>query len=461
VGVKNGLDADQVSELEPAIEDVCLGLVTQKDLPQNIASQVGIDIALARKIAGDTLTEILDPFMQDINFARQYKLEMDERISNEKSKQGLDGLPDAGSLRAQILNENKAKIGSDEKMAAFFNKKPENTIENESEINTDEYYGEPEDEEEEIKNDLGASNFIVKEKEDFEDLQNIKTGSSSGPVTFSQIINKTIPTTTSSNDGNTAMVRFEQELAVLTQAINSLVKTTPTGKDFNLKSFEEISSQIGKIQKEISDIKMNQEEINKKIKSLETHSLINSSAQNKIEPNILNIPKIDLGVKSENTKPFIFNSAVTKQAAEAIATAPSAKKVLSFEELTGAKTDAQTTTAGDNFSGNKKGADFFKSIANVENMKEEENKKEEEEFKADKEEKKKMLSSVLLKDLQNLKSVNTNIPISGIQTDINVALENTSKSATTGLKDELLPQSREDRMKALQEKIRNLNQGNA
>jgi phage gpG-like protein len=296
VGVKNGLDADQVSELEPAIEDVCLGLVTQKDLPQNIASQVGIDIALARKIAGDTLTEILDPFMQDINFARQYKLEMDERISNEKSKQGLDGLPDAGSLRAQILNENKAKIGSDEKMAAFFNKKPENTIENESEINTDEYYGEPEDEEEEIKNDLGASNFIVKEKEDFEDLQNIKTGSSSGPVTFSQIINKTIPTTTSSNDGNTAMVRFEQELAVLTQAINSLVKTTPTGKDFNLKSFEEISSQIGKIQKEISDIKMNQEEINKKIISnadslgLAIHQnelLIDLSADFKTSPSTL------------------------------------------------------------------------------------------------------------------------------------------------------------------------------
>jgi hypothetical protein len=449
VGVKNGLDADQVGELEPAVEDVCLGLITQKELPQNIVTQTGMDISLARKIAGDVLTEILEPFSQDINFARQFKLEMDERLSSAKNKTDIAGLPDASSLRAQILSENKAKIGSDQKVAAFFSKKPEDEIEEmetENFSNNSKYYGEEEDEEEKIKNDLGASNFIQKEVEE-EFPKNIIPNNN---LSFSQIVNKTSSTKTDSATDNAAMVRFEQELATLTQAINSLVKNTPTGKDFNLKSFEEISSQIEKIQKEISEIKINQDEINKKIKALETGSLINNSVQNKTE--VQAIPK------KEEVKPFVFTSAVTKEAAEAIATSPSTKKVLSFEELTGTKGNTETNKSSEVFSSTKKGADFFKILEGDDAIKNEEAKKEEE-FKADKEEKKKMLSSVLLKDLQNLKTANIITPVSGIQTDINQTLESTSKDAVSGLKDELLPQSREDRMKALQEKIKNLNQG--
>ncbi len=467
VGVKNGLNADQVSELEPAVEDVCLGLITSKELPQNIATQVGIDISLARKIAGDTLTEILEPFTQDINFARQFKLEMDEKISGVKNKASVSGLPSAESLRAQILNENKDKIGSDQKVANFFNKKPQTE---DSETST--YYGEEEAEEVEMQNDLGASNFIVKEKEVFEETP-ISKSKISGGLSFNDLISKSSnsgSTSTSTNivtdnnnttNTNATMIRFEQELATLTQAINSLVRSTPTGKDFNLKSFEEISSQINKIEKEVGEIKLHQTEIENKIKHLETQSLINNSATVKdSQPLHSNIEQQARNPAKVESKPFVFTSTVSKDAMEAIATSPSPKKVFSFEELTG-KTSGNSNS---NFVWNKGGADFSKSVTDVENQKIAEDKKEEEEVKADKEEKKKMLSSVLLKDLQNLKTnsdenISANIGNNSVQTDINAVLENASKSASTNLKSELLPQNKEDRMKILQEKIRNLNQG--
>jgi hypothetical protein len=63
----------------------------------------------------------------------------------------------------------------------------------------------------------------------------------------------------------------------------------------------------------------------------------------------------------------------------------------------------------------------------------------------------------LLKDLEKLKS-------GAAQTSTNGEVKTTEtvipKTETASFKDELLPQSKEDRMKILQDKIRNLNQGN-
>jgi hypothetical protein len=454
VGVKNGLDADQVAELEPAVEDVCLGLITQKELPQNIATQVGIDISLARKVAGDCILEILEPFSTDINFARQFKLEMDEKLSNEKFNSTTNDLPDAKSLREQILRENKSRVGSDVKMAQFFNKKNDDV-----QVEEENYDIETETEEDQIENipqnTFKASNFIAKKDEvdvnsTDEYLKNRFT--KNNDMTFSNLMSKpNLTTANTATDGDTSatMIRFEQELATLTQAINTLVRTSPTSKDFNLKSFEEINSQIKKLEESVKKIEDQQQDLISKFKKIETTGLINNSDKS---PEIKTIPTT--GTKEEE-KPIIFNSTVSKKAMENIANSETPKNSFNFDNLINKSSQSSENPTSSSFSWGKKDLNFNESIEKAEETKAKEEADADKAFQVTTDEKKKVLSSVLLKDLEKLKSINSE-PENNSETQTTNTVKNTEPQT---LKDELLPQNREERMKVLQEKIRNLNQG--
>jgi hypothetical protein len=443
VGVKNGLDADQVGDLEPSVEDVCLGLITYKDLPQNIASQVGIDISLARKIASDCIEEILKPYNADIEFARQYKLGMDERIASLNTEKANNGLPDASSLRAQILNENKAKIESDAKIANFFNKKTgEDVLENQEaeDVDTEEY------EEENIEtlpdNKLGALNYIAEQEEATEDVSDFVANPKT-TTSFSNLINKKTKSVNDENNGAT-ILRFEQEIATLTQSINTLIRNTPNNS-INLKSVEELSVQIKKVENEVLNLKKEQENINLRIKRIESGNLISGSLNVKTNtdarPSDEKEESIYGSIKSPLNDPKFFASSVSKEAANNIAA--QTENPFNLTNIIN-NNKKENNDTGANFSWGKKDLSF-------------EAKNENPEIKKDMEENKKALSSVLLKDLEKLKS-------GAAQTSTNGEVKTTEtvipKTETASFKDELLPQSKEDRMKILQDKIRNLNQGN-
>lgn len=84
IGTRHGLNADQVADLEPAVEDVCLGLILKTQLAENIKTQVGVDDRVANRIAAEVEIEILRPFEPELIIARQQKEDLDKKIANPK-----------------------------------------------------------------------------------------------------------------------------------------------------------------------------------------------------------------------------------------------------------------------------------------------------------------------------------------------------------------------------------------
>lgn len=85
IGTRHGLNSDQVADLEPAVEDLCLGLILKDQLAENIRSQVGIDDRVSNRIAAEVEIEILRPFEPELIIARQQKEDLDKKISASKN----------------------------------------------------------------------------------------------------------------------------------------------------------------------------------------------------------------------------------------------------------------------------------------------------------------------------------------------------------------------------------------
>jgi hypothetical protein len=86
IAMKYGLTPEETSELEPAVEDVALGLVTIEELPENIFVQVGIDNERAQQIAREAMQTILQDYLDELRLTRKYKIELDARIRQEENK---------------------------------------------------------------------------------------------------------------------------------------------------------------------------------------------------------------------------------------------------------------------------------------------------------------------------------------------------------------------------------------
>lgn len=84
IGTRHGLNADQVADLEPAVEDVCLGLILKTQLADNIKAQVGVDDRVANRVAAEVEIEILRPFEPELIIARQQKEDLDKKIASPK-----------------------------------------------------------------------------------------------------------------------------------------------------------------------------------------------------------------------------------------------------------------------------------------------------------------------------------------------------------------------------------------
>lgn len=91
IGSRHGLSADQIADLEPAIEDVCLGLITQEELVDNILKNVHIDQRVANRIAAEAELEILKPFTAELIIARKQKEDLDRDIMKTASPKKASG----------------------------------------------------------------------------------------------------------------------------------------------------------------------------------------------------------------------------------------------------------------------------------------------------------------------------------------------------------------------------------
>lgn len=138
LAMKYNLTPEEQSELEPAIEDVALGLVTPEELAENIFIQVGLDDARAQAIAGETMRDIYGEYLEELRLTRKYKIELDTRIRQEESAQtretdeeiavGGEKPKVAGNIinltrQEESQNASRGLDGTDKKVADWFSGK--------------------------------------------------------------------------------------------------------------------------------------------------------------------------------------------------------------------------------------------------------------------------------------------------------------------------------------------------
>jgi hypothetical protein len=108
IGSRHGLNADQIADLEPAIEDVCLGLITTDELVDNILKNVKVDQRVANRIAAEAELEILKPFTSELVIARKQKEDLDARINKASpAPKKTGGAPTMSDLKTAVQAEPK------------------------------------------------------------------------------------------------------------------------------------------------------------------------------------------------------------------------------------------------------------------------------------------------------------------------------------------------------------------
>ncbi len=466
IGSRHGLNTDQVADLEPAIEDVCLGLITKDELVDNIVKNVNVDQRVANRIAAEAELEILKPFDAELLIARKQKEDLDEKIQR------------AGGIKKPQVQVSQPKQTPE----------PKDISDHATEKKVADWYGKSETEKEPTKTfdwekSLGKNEEI---KEDTKD----ETKSQAQP-------------------------NIEDKLDQLTESINKLVSSRFGGGD---KKEEGLSSEMQELVKRLEKAERENEENKKLIKSLQTQKISTPTEilfgeiaqQNKVQidkerkveiakdeargtGNIQitsvskNIPienkLVEIKIPATEPKQEIISSSVSKDTLDSIfeirnktpqtnsqSTQTSTKKVLSLDELvakgdskikeglkeTPANKTAQTGTLVFPGANDEKKVDI-KNVSQKDSMR-----------------------KTLLDDLEFLKNTSktsteqktveekseendTNpIQLTSASEEVHPT-QNTSEpisSTTTNLfKEELLPKTKEERMQALQEKIKALNKG--
>lgn len=139
IAMKYSLTPEETSELEPAVEDVALGLVTIEELPENIFIQVGIDNERAQQIAREAMQTILQDYLDELRLTRKYKIELDARIRQEENKAVAseeaagEQIEEKANLAGNIINitrKNESPVditqqnNPDQKVADWFSNGP-------------------------------------------------------------------------------------------------------------------------------------------------------------------------------------------------------------------------------------------------------------------------------------------------------------------------------------------------
>ncbi len=462
IGSRHGLNADQIADLEPAIEDVCLGLVTNDELVENILKTVHVDQRVANRIAAEAELEILKPFGAELIIARKQKEDLDAKIASGQKK---------ATIQAQINANGGKPIEPKDVSGHAENKK------------VSDWYAKGE-----------------RKEGDSENSKNIPAGG----VTFDWdkdfAKKEEVPVESTGTQGSPDL---EKKLDVLTESINKLVNVR-FGEG---EKKDEVSGQMQELLKRLERAEKENEENKKLIKSLagskpgenifganalKTENKVSIDKERKVDINHME-PKVEVSkdgvtpngniqITSTSRAIPIVSSSVSKDTVDSIVETrnkitplgsadviqSSAKKALSLDELV-AKGDGKIKDGL-----GKSGTLVFPGLndekkVDIKNVGQKEN-----------------LKQTLLDDLEFLKK--TEVPTGGEKqnstpTDTGVAqvtqpevqeeieqdpagndlaaqiAPSTSPSTTNPFKDELLPKTKEERMKALQDKIKALNKG--
>jgi len=474
IGSRHGLNADQIADLEPAIEDVCLGLITKEELVENIRKSTDVDQRVANRIAAEAELEILRPFEAELVVARKQKEELDEKIGKVPAYKptNAQGAP-AGT---KVLDpQNVSEHAVTKKVSDWYTKDDNNFGE------------EKKDTTPKVTNFDWDKDFAKREelKKETEATLEPKEGNS--------------PESTNIQTANVTSGSMESKLNELTESINKLVNTRFGGE---VKKDDSLSVQMLELTKRLERAEKENEENKKIIKNLQSVKPIESIFGTQIvidkerkvdiartEPskkeeekdkqtngNIQitsvskSIPIEKKEVKETIAPQEIITSTVSKDTLDSIVatrnkvtplsvdTGAPAKKTLTLQELINDSDSkikvGHPTTPQKSATLVFPGLNDEKKI-DIKNMSD-----------------KASLKNTLLEDLEFLKTAvtenestggtaaveETTPTIAPAQTPIS-QYNSSATYASNPFKEELLPKTKEERMKVLQDKIKALNKG--
>ncbi len=461
IGARHALTADQIADLEPAIEDVCLGLITKEELTENIKSSINVENRVAMRISADTENDILKDYIEELKAARLFKIQLDEQIRKDNG-----GMP---QVSGKSYTSNVPKV------------------------NTQNSDNSPRDVSEKLNSkDDDIKNFYKNTGEEKSLLSDGTTNSQTGNVQFDWESTLSKPKIHTPIAGEFkeevkpveapkhTIANVEGQLATLTESINKLVNsrfgavdsegTAPSAtlQDLikRLEKAEKENDENRKTIKELQGIKPVQsifgeqvkEEIKIPIDKERKVSIIKTGEE--LKKSIFdfseNAGDVSGNVKISSVSMAIpintpiqnnsFSSSVSKNALDTILemrrstpqtnskTESPTKQVLSMSELTGG--DEKIKNAGTSISKNSTPETKIEVKSGA--------------------------KSILLADIEYLYNLDQKTDIShpNIKKEIvDEALQQTANEATkeTNFKSEILPATKEERMRQLQDKIKSLN----
>lgn len=322
IAMKYGLTPEEQSELEPAIEDVALGLITPEELAENIFIQVGLDDERAQAIAGDSMRDIYGEYLEELRLTRKYKIELDTRIRKETGTKteeedevavGGEKPKVAGNIISITKQDNSSNLANtpddkDKKVADWFAGKK--SVSSRAELDA-------------LGDDLPLMRTVPIQKTTLAPgIQNVPTIDTEIPVTrqtattqpksaWDKITTDTpnslkpisTPTPSVSRSENTvpaqakdldkSLVQVEQQIFTLTQAVNKMIEQntktiSPVVQSvFSGGQFEEVSRRMDAMNHRIDDLQT------KLLTLMEQHKKdVTGVLEKRIEETVAGQPKI-------------------------------------------------------------------------------------------------------------------------------------------------------------------------
>jgi hypothetical protein len=523
IAMKYGLTPEETSELEPAVEDVALGLVTIEELPENIFIQVGIDNERAEQIAREAMQTILQDYLDELRLTRKYKIELDARIRQEENKvmaseeAAGEQVGEKANLAGNIINitrKNDTPVDlqqstPDQKIADWFSSgpsasKPRSRVELDS-LGED-FVSQPSVRTVPITSSKPAVEVKTQPAEDFTPptpTQNTvipnQVPDNSKKTAWDSIIsdkpnnlkpiveqvaspskNITPNTQGQNKDLERSMVQVEQQILTLTQAVNRMIdrndKTiAPVVQSvFNSGQYEEISRRLDAMSHRMDDLQS-------KLLAVQSGGVKSESATAQNNPTvgfnkIFNIKKEDAAsgeiaperkVLVKPTTPDIKPSTPAKPAPDTRSTTSTMSASILDSILEDIKTKPHTETTPAPITPKPVVAEApVVNKININNL----SANSAWSAKAPAEPVKESTPATpgrdsLLRDLDFLKSsLSTSAPANASTPEpkvdaVSADLNNLAQSTVSNLKEEISPATEQDKMRTLQDKIRALNKG--
>jgi hypothetical protein len=451
IGSRHGLTADQIADLEPAIEDVCLGLITKKELVENIRKSTDVDQRVANRIAAEADLEILRPFDAELAIARKQKEDLDQSIGKVEAQRAEEQIHPAGKKVPEP--QNVSGHATAKKVSDWYNKESDAPVKSvpstPSNFDWEKDFGKSKEEvaKAETVPDANIETKLEKLTESINMLVSNRfgAGDKDNPIsTQMQELFKRLEKAEKENEENKKLIKNLSGIKPVDNIFGTTPEADPNSTKIQIDKQRkvEIARSEPKEKKEVSNGNIQITSVSKSVpiehKGADLSELISSTV-------------------SKDTLDSIVE---TRNKPETIASTQSeGKKGLSLEELISGgdkkiKEAAPQKTATLVFPGR----DEEKKI-DIKNLSQKES-----------------LKQTLLEDLDFLKSapVETKPTAPDPKLAISDALNNQTQASATPdvpkaqgqstypsnpFKDELMPTTKEDRMRALQAKIKSLNTG--